>query len=237
MIFANLWIWKIFSLNILFGFFVILTTFFLYKTTFENRPPKTFILFFLLLLLLQWFTTSKLSLTQLDNDEQRIQSMRLQEYPLVHISIFNKNLWLPVARWFEDRHESTALSRIQNNLSETLDPNLYFFANHPRERVGKNEFEKFPYLYFPFFIVGLFSVLTTKLNKIYLLFILPIILYSFTGSENKFSYFALFPLFVITISDGLNKFLEKIQTYHLLKITFILFFVFVFIQTIGYAKN
>ena len=101
------------------------------------------------------------SLTLLNNDQIRIKDMRLKSYPPVYLTFDTKTLWIPVAHWFEERKESIAFFRILKNVSETVDLNLYFFANHPRERVGYNEFEKFPYIFIPAFLAFLTSSTST----------------------------------------------------------------------------
>lgn len=41
------------------------------------------------------------------------------------------------------------------NLATLLDPNFYFFANHPHERVGIVEQERFWFGLLPFFVLGM----------------------------------------------------------------------------------
>lgn len=41
------------------------------------------------------------------------------------------------------------------NLATLLDPNFYFFANHPHERIGIVEQERFWFGLLPFFILGM----------------------------------------------------------------------------------
>ncbi len=48
------------------------------------------------------------------------------------------------------------------NLGYNLDPNLYFFANHPRERGGGIEFEKFSPFLLPLFIVGVLILVSGR---------------------------------------------------------------------------
>ncbi len=41
------------------------------------------------------------------------------------------------------------------NLASLIDPNFYFFANHPNERVGINEQDRFWFGFLPLFIIGM----------------------------------------------------------------------------------
>lgn len=200
---ANFWIWRILFNSVPLGLLVLASSIFLYLS-FKRSSKKyffTFLILFSLLMIFQWKTTSQVSLVELSNDEQRVQQMRLKEYPPTRV---------PIAHWFEGREESIAFFRILENFSETIDPNLYFFANHPRERVGVNEFEKFPYIFLPLFFYGL-VLLVAERRKLVLgmSFILPIVLISIIGHKNQLGPFSLFPFLVLSTTHGLCKVLKK----------------------------
>lgn len=242
---TNLWIWGIFSYNLLLGFLVLLSTVFLYLHLRNDKTTSFKVLLFLsfpLLLLFQWRTTNVTSLTSLDNDQKRVQQMRLNEYPPVSIQIKEKTIWIPIAHWFEGRKETIAAFRMQNNFSESIDPMLYFFANHPRERVGTEEFEKFPYILFPFFLFGVFY-LPKKLKLVTLLasLILPLALISIIGSKNNLGPFSLFPFISVATSVGLAETHRRAKlllhkNYQKALIAFAVVFVLVFLQITTYAK-
>lgn len=212
-IFANLWIWRIFLLNFFIGILLILSIIFFQK--------KLFIFSFLTVLLVLVFqvkTTQKTSLTAISNDDRRVIDMRLRAYPA---------RFLRIGYWLEERKESLAFRRITQNLFENLDPNLYFFANHPRQRVGIKEFEKFPYLLLPVFLIGLFPVLSKKHLSFWLIsFFLPLTVLSLIGNKNSLGPFSLFPFFVIIISHGLKKIG--------LNFWLVIIFLLVFVQIISY---
>jgi hypothetical protein len=215
-LFGNIWIWRIFSFNIFLGLLVLATSVFLYLS------KRIFLVLLILLLVFQWRTTSKTSLVDLSNDEIRIQHIRLKEYP------GSLNF---LGNWFEERKEFRALVRINRNFFETIDPNLYFFANHPRERVGITEFEKFPYIFLPFFIYGLFlSVKKHRELALILSFALPIFLISLIGHKNPLGPFAMFPFISFVCALGLGKVYQPS-----LKIGGLIIFVLVLLQTIAYA--
>lgn len=145
------------------------------------------------------------SLTKLSNEDVRIKDMRLKSYPPVYLNIGSKTYWIPAAHWLEERKESIIITRIVNNISENIDINLYFFAGHPRERIGVNEFEKFPYIFLVPFLVGLYDNLNKR--KILLFFIgllIPLALLSVIGNKNQLGPVILFPLFVLLIGYGFN---------------------------------
>ncbi|MCK4588303.1 hypothetical protein KAT60_00615 [Candidatus Woesebacteria bacterium] len=204
---GNFWIWKILFYSAPLGLLVLASSVFLYLS-FKRSLKKYFFAFlvlFSLLLVFQWKTTSEESLVELSNDEQRVQQMRLKEYPPVFFKIGEKTAWIPLAHWFEGREESIAFFRILENFSETIDPNLYFFANHPRERVGVNEFKKFPYIFLPLFFYGLvLSVTERRKLALGVSFILPVFLVSIIGHKNQLGPFSLFPFLVVSAVHGLE---------------------------------
>ena len=193
-LFGNFWIWKAFSFN--FPIFILLLGASVLAYRFINGKGKLLGFLFLLLLIVfsQWKTTTPTSLTVLLNDDIRLRDQRLKEYPPVFIKVGSKTIWIPVAHWFEGRKETIAVFRLANNLSEVIDPNLYFFANHPRERVGVSEFEKFPFILFPFFFVGIITTVGARRSRNYFLSLVVIILLlSLFGNKNELGPFAIFP--------------------------------------------
>lgn len=213
-VFANLWIYKILAVNFLLGILILITTILLLKN------KKLFLLFFVPVLFFQIQTTSKTSLTAISNDGRRVIDMRLRAYPYK---------FLRLGYWLEERKESIVFNRLTTNLFENLDPNLYFFANSPRQRVGIKEFEKFPYVLLPFFLLGIFDFVSKK-NKLFWLisFLVPLITLSIIGNKNNLGPFSLFPFFAASIYEGLKKLQNKY-----LKI-FIVVLVLVMVQIISY---
>lgn len=237
----NLWVWKILAFNFFLGLLVIGASIALYVSSKKGHFHKSFVVLFILLLFTQLQTTQKTSLTYLDNDEQRVQQMRLREYPPVYIQIAGKTLWLPVAHWFEGRKESIAFFRIQRNFSELIDPNLYFFSNHPRERVDIREFEKFPYVFLPFFLAGLVSLFKSRQRIFWVSLLFPVFLISLIGNKNPVGPFSLFPFFTVTITKGVAIFGRSIAALSKKKRKYTLIFVYtlgilILLQAISYAR-
>ncbi len=229
----NLWIYKIFQFNIVIGLIAVLTSIFLWLALGQEKKYYSYILIplFLALLFLQYKTTSKNPLTYLSPGEKLKQEVRLRGYQPVSVKVASKIFFIPAANWLELRPETVAFYRIEEHLSEVLDQNLYFFANHPREKYGVIEFEKFPYILFPFFIAGMFYLKKRDI-KIILISLSPLVLISVIGSDNPGGPFGLFPFFSALISLGISKVPYKTKFIVPLFIVIIL----VFIQTIAYAK-
>ena len=229
-----------FSSNIIIFLLVVVSTFLLhFSVKDKSKLTKTFIVVLVLLLFSQLRTTRAISLTNLTNDQIRIRDMRLREYPPTYIKIGQRAKWFPVNEWFEEGRGFRALNRMLTNLSETPDPNLYFFSNHPRERVGINEFEKFPYIFLPFAAYGIIKAVERKRRMYLLSFFGPLILISIVGNDNYLGPFSLFTFIVISISTGLkhvyrslsNKLFTQIK---LLASVFFLLTILVLIQMYSY---
>lgn len=211
---ANLWIYKIFAVNLVLGMLILLATISLFKNS------KFFWLLYIPILIIQIQTTNKTSLTAISNDDRRIIDMRLRSYP---------SRYLRFGYWLEERKESIIFSKVATNFFENMDPNLYFFANSPRQRVGIREFEKFPYVLLPFFLLGVFGLISNKNKKFWLIsFLIPLTVLSIIGNKNSLGPFSFFPFFAVSIYEGL----KKLQTKHL-KI-FIIVLVLVMVQIISY---
>lgn len=239
-LFGNIWIWKIFSLSITTGLLVLLTSFFTYLLLSKNGSKNIFFVLICTLLIVQWQNSNPANLAKLSNDEQRLQQQRLRQYPPVYVKLGDKTLWIPLAHWFEGRKETIAIFRVSNNLAETLSPNLYFFANHPQERIGISEIEMFPYIFLPFFLYGLFLIANNQKKLVWLSLILPVVLAAFVDPNNPLGPFSLFPFISAGTVRGLEGSYSRISKMKspfrwLLVFGTLVLFVLVLIQTIAYA--
>lgn len=226
----NLWTWRILSTNLLLGLVLISTTLCLSVLLVKPNKKLTGILAILgiLLLILQWTTTKGVSLTNLTNDQIRVRDMRLREYPPIY--------FLPIAHWFEGRRESIAFFRLLNNFSEAVDPNLYFFANHPRERVGVKEFEKFPYIFLPAFLIGIL-ILAERKKKVFLLsFLLPFVVLTLKGGDHPLGPFTLFPAVSVATASGMKFFYDGLGKKRIIVLVALILIIAVLIQTLAYER-
>ncbi len=237
----NLWIWRVVEFNIFIGLLLVASTVLLWLLIKEkSKNSFLFLILFFVLVAFQWQTTDRISLTNLTNDEQRLQQVRLRAHPPVYFKIGDKTIWIPTGNWFELRKEAVAFYKIQANFADMIDPNLYFFANHPRERVGVKEFEKFPYLLLPAFIIGILSLTIKELKKLWPVLI-PFVLISFIGNNNPYGPFSLFPFLAVITAKGVENILIKVNKLprfpRRIVIPLSLFiFILVFVQVISYAK-
>ncbi len=102
------------------------------------------------------------------------------------------------------------LEKFLTNAYQYLDWNYYFFATHPRERVGVAEIEKLPWWLLPFFVLGLWRLPKDKglLIKISGWFLGGVFLLSIFGLTDNLSSFILLPPIVVVIAYGVKGFLD-----------------------------
>lgn len=201
------------------------------------KPGSKFIVLGLLLLcFLQIRTTSIKSLVLLDNDEQRVQSERIRSYPPTYIDLGIKVIWLKPEIWIEKNNFIIALSRLEENLYSNLDINKYFFGGFPRNK--PEDFEKFPFAYLPVFIIGFFILVKKKLFKeLVICLVIPLMLLSYLGTDNKLGPFILLPFFILTFFKGII-FLETLfKNKRLFYAIVIVLVMLTLILQISYGKN
>lgn len=151
------------------------------------------ILILVSLLVAQVFITKTRSLTQIANDDRRLIDLRLGAYPPI--------TFLPIAHWLEQKNITIASTRMADSFFENLDPNQYFFANHPRERVGHIEIQKLIFIFLPFSLVG-FMVLGQKSWKLLAGNLLGLVILSIVGNNIPWGNIFLYPLLLISIDEG-----------------------------------
>ena len=218
-LFANIWIWKIFSFNFFIFLFVIIASILLYQDFPKKKVTKKSIVVFVLLLIIQYLTTDKVSLTNISNYDRYIIDTRLKVYPPDKVRL---------GHFLEEKPVMLVARRIKSNFFDLLDPGLYFFASNPRQRVGFNEFEKFPYILLPFFVIGMFRVFKKENLKLLVLTLLvPVSILSIIGTNNPLGPFVVFPFLVVVITSAFQK----------LKPMFLVGYFLVFIQVVSYALN
>lgn len=228
-LFGNLWVWRIFQANFVLFVLIIASTYLLIISLNQKKLRPVFVLSLFVLLIAQMLTTTRTNLTMLSNDQIRVRDTRLNEYPPLNF---------PLAHWFEGRSETIAASRIRANFFEQLDPNLYFFAGHPRERVGVDEFERFPYILLPFFVFGVVESVK-KHNLIIYLFAFVVVFTSFFGTNNYLGNFTLFSVIAGLTYLGLSNVVLCVakKQRRLVLLVFVAIYILVFSQTIYYETS
>ena len=118
----------------------------------SGSNTKKFRLFSLVLFIASAFIILSYGLNnflQTTDEEQYLINQRRSYYP--------DNL----GRLFQNK-VAFSIHKIEQSIFYNLDPNLYFFAGHPRERAQFDEFAKYPPFFLPFFIIGLIWLINQK---------------------------------------------------------------------------
>jgi hypothetical protein len=172
------------------------------------------ILISVLLIILQLVNTSKQNLFYLDNDQQRVQEMRMREYPPVKISVAGKTVWIPASNWLEKRRETVGGMRIADNFFQLVDPGYYFWANYPRQRVGEAEFEKFPFVFLPVWLMGIAVWIEDKQKRKGLWILLgQVVITSWWGENRQLGPIGILPIMTSIIGAGLIRMGNIVKSY------------------------
>ncbi|MFH0937371.1 MAG: hypothetical protein V1808_03685 [Candidatus Daviesbacteria bacterium] len=140
--------------------------------------------------------------------EKHIFTYRKSELPIFIINVLNKTKTINTALYIANE-QSAMFYKFEQNLFRTIDLNLYFFGNHPRERPGIREFEKYSFLLLPFFLLGLYKLVISKIWWLFISLLVPLLVLSFVGQDNSIGPFSLFPFFTVTVSIGILFVIRK----------------------------
>lgn len=202
-IFANFWIWKVIRTDLLFGLILVLLTMsFIYLVII-----KFIIRIFLFMILLTLLLSSQILLSGFDKNlvtltpEQQLQLNERHGYFATDLGkLFQNKISL---RFYKDI--SPYINAYQSNIFNSLSPNLYFFANHPRERANIEEFTKYPTILTVPFLIGLvylMSSLQISYNLIFGYLIFAVLFSGFIKQSYVFGPILFFPLVNLLISLG-----------------------------------
>ncbi|MDD5415721.1 MAG: hypothetical protein PHE48_01805 [Candidatus Daviesbacteria bacterium] len=153
-VFTTPWTWKILNDNLLLCLSLIIITVIFVKLLLNNKRNTRLILLFCSIFVVVSAVNVQLgfdrNLRKLNVNEE-VQLNERHNYFAKELREFFLN------KYSLNYYKNYNLSfyKFQRNFFSALDPNLYFFAGHPRERAGINEFEKFQSLYLIFFIIGI----------------------------------------------------------------------------------
>ncbi len=194
---SSFWSWELFSFNLLLFLLACGLSILLFLSIIKSSRTLLciFCLILVPLLVIQYKTTKNANLSYMSIDE---------EY------LFNTRRSLLLGRYSQNKI-TYMFYKFEQNLLRTIDLNLYFFGNHPRERPGIKEFEKFLFLFLPFFIIGLLKTLKSHPWQISLSFLIPVLELSIIGQDNPVGPFSLYPFFSVMITIGMLYAIKKVH--------------------------
>lgn len=209
-IFLNFWIWRILELDKLMAVLLILLTFFLFNLIIKRNVEYVYFFITFSLFIIISFALIRTDFNKslfLLSPEDQVKLNERHAYYAKEFGIFFLNS--KVLNYY--KNYSPIVSKFESNLFSNLDLNLYFFASHPRERAGINEFEKFSYLLLPFFIFGIIQVINKKFILSAGYIIIALLISSFVSPNYKLGPILFFPIISISIVFGLINFLTYIK--------------------------
>lgn len=191
------------------------------------RFSRLFIIVFFVVTLILEVSNFKLIDFSLTNDEIRTRDERLSVYPADKLQI---------GYYLEQKREVIVARKIINNVIAEFDLNRYFFAGHPRERIGVDEYEKFPYILLPPFLVGVYEAVR-KRKYIFSLFIIPIFVNALNANNSHTNNISILPFIAGAIYLGLVQSIKLASSFkykNYLYILFGIFFLLVALQVVSY---
>lgn len=199
---SSSWSWELFSFNVYLLLIIWSASVLLYLSVVKSSKKFLYIFCLILIpvLIIQWKTTKNARLDYMNTTDEYLFATRRKE-----LSVFNIHL----GRYLENKPDYMFF-KFEQNLLRNMDLNLYFFGGHPRERSGIKEFEKFSFLFLPFFILGLLKLVKSSPWQFSIILLIPLLELSIIGEDNPLGPFSLFPFFSVTIAIGLSFFMKKI---------------------------
>jgi hypothetical protein len=182
------------------------------SNNFKRMPTPRLIWLLLVILMVtlmwqQWVTTNSMSLTEIGSEERFVRQERVRYYP---------EWFRRMGGWWELRPEMAAIRRVGENFFQAIDLNYYFFANHPREVIGVPIINKFSFIFYFIFLLGVVQLIKVR-KKILgfwlfavLGFGLPVGLLSVIGHNNQLGPFVIFLGMVVVIYLGAEELVRKL---------------------------
>lgn len=208
-IFGNLWIWRIFKENFIIGILLVILSFLLFKQIVikVQKGQLVALIFIVIIITLRSLEVGfDRNIFTISVEEQAQQNARHSLYSVELGQLFKNKLSLHFYKDF-----SWSIRKLERNLFYNLDPNLYFFASHPRERPGIVEFDKYPWILQPFFIVGLFLVIQNYYSTSVIYFIGAAFISMFFSPVYTLGPVLFFPLINVVITLGLLYFFKFVK--------------------------
>lgn len=108
---------------------------------------------------------------------------------------------------------SLPLYKLQQNFFNNIDINLYFFASHPRERVGIEGFDKYIPIFLPIFLIGIFYFIYQPSFKLLIYGTTLVIASSIIKPAYNLGPILLFPIINFMITIGIMLSLNRLLKY------------------------
>lgn len=201
---GNYWFVRILSKNFIIGILLIILTFTLYKARDSLLSRRTFVVLILTAVLSLYALANSFdrNIARITSAEELKANQRFSylSYELGPLFQNKASIW-----YFKNL--SNSVEKYQRNLFWNLDPNLYFFTTHPRERVEVNEFNKFFAIELVFFVVGMISIMKNGNTTLWTYLILVSLVSGFIDPRFNLGPILFFPFITIVIFFGIEELL------------------------------
>lgn len=203
------WLWFIVQKNFLISLLILGLDLvvFLY---FSQKRSKMLFFFLLILTIISVFITVKngFDYSIFRNSALDIQQLNKRHEFYAHGlgKIYTNKIVLTYVKDF-----NLPLYKLQRNFFSNLDINLYFFASHPRERIGVGEFEKYLPIFLPFFLLGFLYIIYKPILKILLYLLFVSLTSAVISPYYNMGPILFFPIFSVIITIGLLLSLRKFK--------------------------
>lgn len=204
------WSWQIFSSNLLLLIVVWVSSIALFFATINNSNKLDIAcgILFTVLIIWQCVTTKNISLNYINPTEEYLLNARRVQMSNIRLGFAEFQINPNLGKFLQSR-QAFMIYKFQENLFRSLDVNEYFFAGHPRERAGIREFEKFNFIFLPFYILGLYVAIIGRYSKLLIGLIIFHLVLGIIGTNNYLGAFILYPFFVVFTTLGAMKIFKK----------------------------
>lgn len=203
---VSYWFWRLIFFDLLIAVTLFLLTIFLHRYIFYKSNLKIVILLFVIasvLTLQSGFDTSFKSANK---------EIKLNERHKYYYEYFGK-LYANRIGTYVYNNILPIWNKFEKNAFSPLDLNLYFFNSHPRERAGVEEFKKYSFLFIPFFLLGLVSLITKRTKAILVYLGAAALTSGFIASNYRLGPVLFFPLMNLFIAYGAIIVFSKISMF------------------------
>lgn len=201
-IMLNPWWWIILQRNLWVGLLVFVLSFIVFQYFFQNKSSGIFFILSVLTGILILISLSQ----ALDESIVRTSALEIQQYNKRH-EYYASSLGKIYTNRFSlayFKEYNFPLLKLQRNFFANLDPNLYFFASHPRERLGIEEFKKYLPIFLPFFLLGFFYIIYKPPPRFWIYIVVISLISSIVSPYYNLGPVLFFPIINLLIAIGLS---------------------------------
>lgn len=205
------WWWVIIQRNFWIGLMVFILSLVVFLYFWQNKSPKFFLLMFILITILFMITVRE----AFDESIFRNSALDTQQYNKRHEFYANGlgKIYTNKFSLIYFKEYNLPFVKLQRNFFANLDPNLYFFASHPRERLGVEEFNKYSPVFLPFFLIGVIYSVYILFPNLLVYAVSVSLLSSVISSKYDLGPVLFFPLLNYFITIGIILSLKKGLSY------------------------